>query len=61
MADHHDDGRDPRVQGVNDPLHASNFSLDLFEQDIDPLAVAMCRLNGALYAPCLAFPLPDRE
>ena len=24
----------------------------------DPLAVAMCKVNGVLYAPWLAFPLP---
>jgi hypothetical protein len=67
MADNHKDGRDPRLMSVNDPcvgsgrmlLHASNFSLDLFGQDIDPLAVAMCKINGALYAPWLSFPLPD--
>ena len=67
MADSRDDGRDPRVRSVNDPcvgsgrmlLHASNFSLNLWGQDIDPLAVAMCKINGALYAPWLAFPLPE--
>jgi hypothetical protein len=60
------DGRDPRTLSVCDPcvgsgrllLHASNFSLCLFGQDIDPLAVAMCKVNGALYAPWLSFPLP---
>jgi hypothetical protein len=59
-------GRDPRTLSVCDPcvgsgrllLHASNFSLSLWGQDIDPLAVAMCQINGALYAPWLAFPLP---
>jgi hypothetical protein len=40
-------------------LHASNFSLCLFGQDIDPLAVAMCKSDGVLYAPWLAFPLPE--
>ena len=38
---------------VNDPcvgsgrllLHASNISLRLYGQDIDPLAVAMCKIN----------------
>jgi hypothetical protein len=30
----------------------------LFGQDIDPLAVAMPKINGALYAPWLSFPLP---
>jgi hypothetical protein len=60
------DGRDTRLQRVGDPcvgsgrmlLHASNFSLRLYGQDIDPLAVAMCKINGALYAPWLSFPLP---
>jgi hypothetical protein len=61
------EGRDPRVLSVCDPcvgsgrmlLHASNFSLNLWGQDIDPVAVAMCKINGALYAPWLAFPLPE--
>jgi hypothetical protein len=39
-------------------LHAANYSLCLYGQDIDPLAVAMCQVNGVLYAPWLAFPLP---
>jgi len=30
----------------------------LFGQDIDPLAVAMCKINGALYAPWMTFSLP---
>jgi hypothetical protein len=66
MADNPGNGRDPRTLSVNDPcvgsgrmlLHASNFSLNLFGQDIDPLAVAMCKINGALYAPWMSFPLP---
>ena len=60
-------GRDPRTLSVCDPcvgsgrmlLHASNYSMNLYGQDIDPLAVAMCKVNGALYAPWLSFPLPD--
>ena len=60
------EGRDPRTLSVNDPcvgsgrmlLHASNFSLCLYGQDIDQLAVVMCKINGALYAPWLTFPLP---
>lgn len=66
MHDADKDGRDPRTLSVCDPcvgsgrmlLHASNLSLNLFGQDIDPLAVAMCKVNGALYAPWLSFPLP---
>jgi hypothetical protein len=41
-------------------LHSSNRSLCLFGQDIDPLVVAMCKINGALYAPWMSFPLPAR-
>jgi hypothetical protein len=33
--------------------------LCLYGQDIDPLAVARCKVNGALYAPWLSFPLPE--
>jgi hypothetical protein len=66
MHDAQAEGRDPRTLTVCDPcvgsgrtlLHASNFSLALFGQDIDPLAVATCKINGVLYAPWLAFPLP---
>ncbi len=67
MHDAHTEGRDPRSCSVCDPcvgsgrmlLHASNISLVLYGQDIDPLAIAMCKINGALYAPWLAFPLPE--
>ncbi len=60
------DGRDSRTRSVCDPavgsgrmlMHASNWSLVLYGQDIDPLAIAMCKINGALYAPWLSFPLP---
>jgi N-6 DNA Methylase len=66
MHDSTKDGRDPRTLSVCDPavgsgrmlLHASNFSLCLYGQDIDPLAVAMCKLNGVMYAPWVSFPLP---
>jgi hypothetical protein len=66
MCDAQAEGRDPRTLTVCDPcvgsgrmlLHASNWSMALFGQDIDPLAVAMCKINGVLYAPWLAFPLP---
>jgi hypothetical protein len=58
---------DPRRQKVHDRaagtgrflLHASNYSLHLQGEDTDPLAVTLCRINGVLYAPWLAFPLPD--
>src|SRR5262249_8015129 len=67
MTDVGKDGRDPRTYRVCDPcvgsgrmlLHASNMTISLWGQDIDPLAIAMCKINGALYAPWLAFPLPD--
>ena len=49
---------DPCVGSGRMLLHASNVSLALSGQDIDPLAVAMCQINGALYAPWLSFPLP---
>lgn len=66
MHDAHQEGRDPRTLSVCDPcvgsgrmlLHSSNFSLCLYGQDIDPLAIAMCKINGALYAPWMSFPLP---
>lgn len=66
MQDQGKKGQDPRTATVCDPcvgsgrmiLHASNHSLCLYGQDIDPLAVAMCKINGALYAPWLSFPLP---
>jgi hypothetical protein len=66
MHDSRADGRDPRTRSICDPavgsgrmlLHASNYSMALFDQDIDALAVAMCKINGALYAPWLSFPLP---
>ena len=66
MHDAGKDGRDPRTYSVCDPavgsgrmlLHASNVSMALYGQDIDPLAVAMCKINGALFAPWMSFPLP---
>jgi hypothetical protein len=66
MHDSRANGRDSRMLSVCDPavgsgrmlLHASNRSLCLNGQDIDPLAAAMCKINGALYAPWLSFPLP---
>ena len=62
------DGRDPRTAMVCDPavgsgrmlLHASNYSFCLYGQDINPICCAMARINGALYAPWMSFPLPQR-
>ena len=62
------DDRDPRLYSVLDPcvgsgrmlMHFSNVSLNLWGQDIDPLAVSMCKINGALYVPWMSFPLSAR-
>jgi type I restriction-modification system DNA methylase subunit len=67
MHDAKKEGGDLRTYRICDPcvgsgrmlLHASNYSLSLYGQDIDPLAVTMCKINGALYAPWISFPLPD--
>jgi hypothetical protein len=40
-------------------LHAANYSLHMYGHDADPLTATLCRINGVLYAPYLAFPLPD--
>lgn len=60
------DGRDVRLATVCDPavgtgrmlLHAAQVSFCLAGQDIDGLVVDICMINGALYAPWLAFPMP---
>lgn len=52
---------------VNDPcvgtgrmlMVASNWSLRLSGQDINPRCVAATKINGALFAPWLAFPFPE--
>lgn len=57
---------DLRRATVHDPccgtgrmlLHASNYSYRLSGQDIDPLMCKVTKINGALYAPWLAFPFP---
>lgn len=62
-----DEGKDTRLRKVIDPccgtgsllLAASNYSLSLWGVDIDPLVVACCKINGALFCPWLAFPLPQ--
>lgn len=40
-------------------LHAAQYSLRLYGVDIDPMVLAACKINGALYAPWLSYPLPD--
>lgn len=58
-----------RVKKVADPagsgtgrmlLLASNSSLALYGCDIDPLVLTASLINGALYAPWLAFPIPEQ-
>ena len=39
-------------------LHASNYSLNLWGTDIDPVVLMATKINGALYAPWLTFPIP---
>lgn len=60
-------GRDKRLSTVMDPcvgtgrmlLHASNYSYCLYGIDKDALVAMITRINGALYAPWLSFPLPE--
>lgn len=40
-------------------LEASNYSLRLYGQDIDPFVVKICLINGCFYAPWMLDPLPD--
>jgi hypothetical protein len=59
-------GQDMRRASVCDPcvgtgrmlLHASNYSLNLWGMDIDPVVTRACLINGALYAPWLVRPFP---
>lgn len=58
---------DCRSREVHDPcvgtgrmlLHASNYSLRLSGQDIDRRCVLCSLINGALFAPWMALPLPE--
>lgn len=58
------EGRDRRAESVNEPcvgtgrflLGASNYSMNLSGQDIDPLAIAITKINGALFAPWINKP-----
>jgi len=40
-------------------LAASNYSMRLYGQDIDGLVLKIAKINGALYAPWLCWPLRD--
>lgn len=60
----HPDGKyakvcDPCMGSGRMLLHASNYSLCLYGQDIDPLCVLMTKINGALYAPWISFPVSE--
>jgi hypothetical protein len=58
-------GTDRRLRSACDPavgtgrmlLHASNHSLVLAGQDIDPMMVLACKINGVLYAPWMVAPI----
>jgi len=54
-------------ESVNDPcvgtgsmlLPASNYSLYLYAQDINPLVIKLLKINGFLYVPWLVKPFPE--
>jgi N-6 DNA methylase len=50
---------DPCVGTGRMLLHAANYSLRLYGQDIDPRVVQACLINGALYAPWIAWPFDE--
>ncbi len=66
-------GSDPlhehALQSVCDPcvgsgrflLEASNYSLRLFGQDINPRCVLATLINGAVFAPWITFPIPGLD
>jgi hypothetical protein len=51
---------DPCIGTGRTMLVAADYSMRVAGQDIDGLAIAICYINGALYAPWITFPLPDR-
>lgn len=51
---------DPCIGTGRTMLTAADYSMRIAGQDIDGLAIAICYINGALYAPWITFPLPDR-
>ncbi len=50
---------DPAVGTGRMLLHASNFSYCLYGCDIDSLAIMICKVNAACYAPWMAFPFSE--
>jgi hypothetical protein len=51
---------DPCIGTGRTMLTAADYSMRIAGQDIDGLAIAICYINGALYAPWITFPLPER-
>lgn len=66
MSDAKTEGRDPRTMSVNEPcagtgrmlMEASNYSCNLYGQDIDYVCVAATKINAYLYVPWLVRPAP---
>ena len=62
-------GKDSRFMTVQDPccgtgrmlMHASNISLYLYGVDLDPMMYKITKLNGALYAPWIVWPIPASD
>lgn len=62
-----DENQDHRFETICEPavgtgrmlLHASNYLLRMFGQDIDPTCIAITKINGALYAPWITWPFPE--
>lgn len=52
---------DPCVGTGRMLLHASNYSVRLYGNDIDRVVLLACKINGALYAPWLSYPFPVAE
>ena len=50
---------EPAAGSSRQLLQFSELSHRLVGQDIDPVCVKISRINGTLYAPALAFPIPD--
>lgn len=52
---------DPAVGTGRFLLQASNYSLALFGVDLDPLNIEITKVNGAVYAPWMAWGIPGLE